>query len=553
MQKLLGRLLILLCLPIGGSASEPPTAAEVLDAAAEAVGGEAAYAKLENRVERGRFNVPQAGIEGRLITYSARPNKQYSRAEAPAIGTEESGTNGEIAWQLSAMTGPQIKEGAERAAALRSAVFDGAIRWRELYVEATYLRADSLEGRPCHVITVTPEIGHPETLYFDQETHLLARVDMTVESPMGEIEIQSYYGDYREVDGIMASFENREVFMGGMQVLEFALESIEHNVEIPIDRFDPPAEVQALLETPAPRAPDLLKHADRTFRAREYDAARDFYLRAARVAEEQDDVTTRVEALAQVARCYSILGQEGEGRPYLERAGTLASGSDPLAWSRYQNVKGIYEREAGDSTAATATFIALYEYCVQQALHERAINAAHMVAIAADPETQITWALKGIAAAEAGGQENWLAVLWNNLGWTYDGLGRYPEALEALQTAREYHWKTGDDVAKLIADWSVGHAHRKVGDLQAARAWMEKTLAWAEERYTKDPGPGTAEWVGFSLKELGEIALVERGADSGRYLLKQALEKLREAQMEQWDAEGFGELQARIAALEESD
>ena len=555
MLKVLSRLLPLplLLLPVCAAVAGPPTAAEVLDAAAEAIGGVAAYAKLENRFEQGRLTVPQAGIEGSLITYAARPNKQYSRVEAVAIGTEESGTNGEIAWQLSALTGPQIKAGAERAAALRAAVFDGALRWRELYEQAIYLRADSLAGRACHVVEVTPAIGLPETLYFDQETHLLTRVDMTVASPMGALDIQSYFSDYREVDGVLAPFKNREIFMGGMQVLEFTLESIEHNVEIPADRFDPPAEVQALLDAPAMGGADLLSLGDATFRSREYDEARAIYLRAANAAEMEGDATTRVEALAQVARCYSIRHLGDQGRPHLEQAGALASPTDPLGWSRYQNVKGVYQREDGDREGATVTFTALYDYCLEKALHERAINAAHMVAIAADAETQVAWGLKGIAAAEAGGFEGWLAVLWNNLGWTYDELARYPEALAALETAREYHWKTGDDVAKLIADWSVGHAHRMVGDLQTAGAWMEKTLKWAEARYAAEPGAETAEWVGFSLKEMGEIALLERGANSGRYLLSQALEKLREAQMDQWDAAGFSELSARIEALSKPD
>jgi tetratricopeptide (TPR) repeat protein len=296
---------------------------------------------------------------------------------------------------------------------------------------------------------------------------------------------------------------------------------------------------------------DLIAQGDSAFSARDYEAAGAIYEHAATTAEAEGQRGNQVEALAQVARCYSIRGLGEEGRPWLARASALVDQGEPRGWARYELVRGVYQREDGQREEATQTFARLYDFCREHGLHSQAVNAAHMAAIAAKPEQQIDWALKGIRAAEEGGFEGWLAVLWNNLGWTYDDLGRHEEALDALTKAREHHWKTGDDQAKLIADWSVGHALRMVGRMDEARERLEAALAWADRRYAEDPTPANAEWVGMGHKELGEFALAEGRREDARRELVQALEKLREAGMDKWDADGLRELSERVSRMQQ--
>lgn len=294
---------------------------------------------------------------------------------------------------------------------------------------------------------------------------------------------------------------------------------------------------------------DLLTNGDRIFRSRDYAAAGELYKQAATAAEQTGDLTVQVEALAQVARAYSIQGQLAAGEPWLKQAAELASPSDPIAWSRFQNVTGIFQRERGERELATETFIRLYDYCREREMYRRAIDAAHMVAIAADLETQIAWAYKGIAAAEAGGYEDWLAILWNNLGWTLDDLGRYSESLTALRKARDYHWRTGSDLMKLIADWSLGHALRMTEKADSARIVMEATLAWAQRRYEADPSPTEAEWLGFVYQELGEQRLLAGDRADGIRQLEMAYTRLGEAEMADWSLADYQKLAAQIDSL----
>jgi len=293
----------------------------------------------------------------------------------------------------------------------------------------------------------------------------------------------------------------------------------------------------------------MLETGDQLFRSRSYDDARRVYEEAAKAAEEEGRRSTRIEALAQVARSYSITGDGEKGESWLNQAAALAQESEPLGWSRYRLVLGVYQREAGQREAATQTFIELYEYCLAHDLHERAVNAAHMVAIAADLETQVVWGKKGIAAAEAGGHEEWLGPLWNNLGWTYDDLGRYEDSLQALITAREYHYRGGSDHAKLVADWSVGHAHRVVGEAGIAHEWLTDVHLRATQRYERDRSPDTAEWVGHAARELAELAVAGGKTEEAYDLMREALSRLKEAGMRKWDPAGFETLETRVQEL----
>jgi tetratricopeptide (TPR) repeat protein len=221
----------------------------------------------------------------------------------------------------------------------------------------------------------------------------------------------------------------------------------------------------------------------------------------------------------------------------------------PRAWSRYLGVLGRYQWKDDRLVEATATFTDMYRYCLENDLYERAVDAAHMAAITAPPGKQIAWAEKGIDAAEQGAVEGWLGPLWNNLGWTYSDLERHEESLEALLKAREYHWKLGTEMNKLIADWSVGHAYRKAGQLDQAAAWMRPVLAWSERLYALEAGPDAAEWIGHSCRELGELALARNEKPEALKYLRRAREKLSEAEMPEWDPEGFEKLSGQIEEI----
>ncbi len=240
---------VLICFAPPGvlSAAEAklPGGEAILDRYVEAAGGIEAYEKIHNRVTNATHETVQAGFKATITIYHAKPNKVYTQAEMDTLGKMESGTNGDVAWELSMFTGPKIKEGQERADALREAFFDKFAYWRKIYQKAECIGIEPIEGRACYKVVMTPKTGKPQTFYFDQKTNLLVKVESIMEHQMGTIPIEVFMSDYKEVDGILFPHKAKAKVLGQERII--TTESIKHNVEIPEDMFKLPDEIQALV------------------------------------------------------------------------------------------------------------------------------------------------------------------------------------------------------------------------------------------------------------------------------------------------------------------
>jgi tetratricopeptide (TPR) repeat protein len=305
-------------------------------------------------------------------------------------------------------------------------------------------------------------------------------------------------------------------------------------------------------ETPEPQVKPLstrLAEADQAFRNNQYDEAGRMFEETAGLAAGEGDTSAYVEAAAMRARSYLIQGNATEGREWLARAAKDASPADPRGWSRYLGVRGRFEWEDGENEKATETFLEMYDYCNEHELYDRAVDAAHMIALTGDPEEKTEWAMRGIEMAEKANMIGWLGPLWNNLGWDYVDAERYDEALDALRKARDYHYMGTAEIPKLIADYSVAYVLRLKGDLAEAEVGMRDVFKRAEE--LKAAGnPDALEWMGFSRWELGEIAISKDEKGLGLGMLKKALGELEEAGMPTWDADDWEKRNARIEELE---
>jgi hypothetical protein len=293
---------------------------------------------------------------------------------------------------------------------------------------------------------------------------------------------------------------------------------------------------------------DRLAQADEIFKDSRYEEAGQAYEAIAGDALTADDMPAYVQAAARRARTLLLTDRLDEGREWLESAEARGDEREPLGWSRYLGVRGRFEWQDGDNETATLTFREMFDYCERHELWERAVDAAHMVALTGNPDEKFEWAQKGIAMAEKGEMTGWLGPLWNNLGWDYVDAERYEEALDALVKAREYHYMGDNELPKLIADYSVAHAVRLTGDLDRAEREMTAVFDWAERLH----GEGHAdaiEWMGFSRWDLGEIAVARGDRAGGVALMEEALGELEAAGMPSWYPDGWSEKQDRMAEL----
>ena len=231
------------------AADELPKAETILDKYVEATGGKAAYSKLHSQVVNGTTEFKTMGMKGKMAVYTAEPDKHYTEIELAGIGKIQEGSNGDVVWSFSAMQGPRIKEGDEKAESLLQGKFNSELNWRDLFKTVETTGVDTVDGKECYKVLLTPKTGPPMTKWFAKDTGLLMKMAMTSKTPMGEIQSDSVYSDYRKEGDLTVA--HKVVTHVATMELVMTVDSVQSNPEIPKDKFEPPAEVKALMNKPA--------------------------------------------------------------------------------------------------------------------------------------------------------------------------------------------------------------------------------------------------------------------------------------------------------------
>jgi hypothetical protein len=105
---------------------------------------------------------------------------------------------------------------------------------------------EDVSGKPCYKVVAIPPAGPVQNLYFYKDTHLMAKLTTTIESAQGALPVQSLVSDYKASDGVL--LPRKSIIKIATQERIVTIDSIEQNVDLPADRFDPPAEIKALLQ-----------------------------------------------------------------------------------------------------------------------------------------------------------------------------------------------------------------------------------------------------------------------------------------------------------------
>jgi hypothetical protein len=237
------------------TAAPLPKAEAVLDRFIEVTGGRAAYEKRHTRVSHATVDIAAAGIHGKMTVYAQEPNRNRGVLEFPGVGVIDSGNIGDVVWENSAVMGPRVKSGVEKDEALRDAVFNGPIHWREMYTKVENTGIETVDGRAYYKLVLTPKAGKPITEYYDKETGLLSKAKVIRSSPMGEIPAEISASDYQTESGVLEPHTMTTKLAS--QEIRIHIESVEVNAEIPNGRFDPPAEIEALLKKQAVKEPPV--------------------------------------------------------------------------------------------------------------------------------------------------------------------------------------------------------------------------------------------------------------------------------------------------------
>lgn len=215
---------------------------EILDRHFEANGGIERFKAEQTQYVEASLAV--AGLQGTLKAWTQKPDR--SRAEIDlGIFKMTQGDNGEFQWMLDSngklqkITNLDDAAIKRREVSRRMADFEYADPNSDIFT-VTFDGINEVEGKNCYTIVVKNNINiDVHTSYIDVENFLLEK---TI-SIAAEQSNDSYYGDYREVNGLMVAFWTKEIMHATGQEQEMTISEYVSNPEIDPTLFEPPEEL----------------------------------------------------------------------------------------------------------------------------------------------------------------------------------------------------------------------------------------------------------------------------------------------------------------------
>lgn len=160
---------------------------------------------------------------------------------------------------------------------------------------------------------------------------------------------------------------------------------------------------------------------------------------------------------------------------------------------------GRVENSSGDPPAALPHFARAWRQARELGLDGLAVDAAHMLALASEPDDDLRWNGIALELAESSADPSarrWLASLLNNQGWMLHDREEFESALTVFERAVTEREGLDDPRRLRIAHWCVARCLRSLERFDEALAIQERLAAELEAAGETD------EYVDEELAEL---------------------------------------------------
>ena len=224
---------------------------------------------------------------------------------------------------------------------------------------------------------------------------------------------------------------------------------------------------------------------------------------------ETDDA--RAEVLTQIARTKGLRRDFDGSHGILDTVEPLLREGAPKPRVRYLLERGRTFNSSDRKPESLPLFTEAFEVAEKAGLHGLAVDALHMLAIAAPAADQLGHTEHAIRYIEGCGDDSvrgWLGPLYNNSGWSYHELGRYEDALATFRKGTQIRQASYDRAPEerkplaqrplWIAHWTEARALRSLERYDEALTIQKRLLA--ERAAAEKPD-------GFVFEELGELEL----------------------------------------------
>jgi zinc protease len=250
-QLYLTLITIALCLPRAGGAepkpeTELPSANDVIARYVKAVGGKAAFEKIESQKMVGTFEMQAQGLRGKLVAYGKRPDKLHIRISIPGIGDMLQGYDGTVGWAMTAVTGPMLLEGAMLEQVKEQAQFDSMMHNEADFKSMETEAVTEFGGKECYKLKLVRKSGREVTEFYDKKTGLLVGTTEVQESPLGPVAVTSLAEEYKQFDKLLLATKLTQKIGPLTQVI--TVSEVEFNT-VDDSVFELPEQVKALVSS----------------------------------------------------------------------------------------------------------------------------------------------------------------------------------------------------------------------------------------------------------------------------------------------------------------
>lgn len=149
--------------------------------------------------------------------------------------------DGEKTWSVMPFMGkkdPEVGSDEENKNAQDDADFDGTlVDWKAKGHVVELVGKESVEGADTFKLKVTKKNGNVEYQFLDAETYLLVKQEGKVKRRGTELDGETTFSDYKDVDGFMQPFSMESGAKGMPQKQRMTFTKIELNVPIENSRF----------------------------------------------------------------------------------------------------------------------------------------------------------------------------------------------------------------------------------------------------------------------------------------------------------------------------
>jgi outer membrane lipoprotein-sorting protein len=223
---------------VSSPAATLPSADQILDKYIAAIGGEAAWHKLNSRVSKGTIEIPAMSLSGTVEVHDKAPGSSLAVVSLGGA-TFQRGCDGTTAWADDPQNGLRTLSGAEADDSKRQADFYHQINMRKYYSNWKVTGTEKIGDHDAYVVEATSLAGDVDKMYFDTQSGLMLRAIITVHTGQGATVIQSELSDYRDTDGIKLPFSVHQSSAQTEYTITFS--EVHHNVDLSDGQFAKPA------------------------------------------------------------------------------------------------------------------------------------------------------------------------------------------------------------------------------------------------------------------------------------------------------------------------